>query len=471
MPQVDIPFPTSSMPGQKPGEGQGRLLNVFAEVDGEAVTWRPVPGLVSFADTLKTIPRGSLEVGGNLYTAYKDVVLTVTSSGVVTLLTGALSGEKPVTWARNNKATTPDVIVVSELGAFVVTPTTVSALADPDLPQPNSVSPLGGYFVYTIGDGRIFASDLNTTAINALSFATAESNPDGLLRGVSSGGVFYAMGPSSIEIWRNVGTSPFPLARDSAGSLAVGLLGANAVAGAENGWDGPVIFVAADGTVRRLNGYQPEGISTKDVELAIAKIGDTSQLLASVYVVGGNPIWSLSSPSWTWEYNTRTGSWHERASYNLLRWRASTSVKFGNKWLVGDTLSGTMFEVSGSANKEDALPLVMTMESGPCKGFPARVQTPAAYFDFTTGQGSILGTSDETDPSILVSWSHDGGATWSDPVQRLLLGREGEFSQQVRVNRAGLSTHHGIRWRLVTSSPVYRAFRGGRMDALQRRAA
>jgi hypothetical protein len=467
---ITIPFPRSSQPGQRPGEGAGRLVNTFCEVDGDLVRWPAVPGLVAFGDMLRSTPRGATDIGGVLYAAYSNVVLSVSSSGTPTLLSGALSGDGPVTWSRNNKASSPDVVVVSEQGAFTVTPTTVSSFADPDLPQPNSVSPLGGYHVFTIGDGRIFTTGLNTITVDALAFATAESNPDGLIRGVTHGNVFFAMGTDSIEIWRNAGTSPFPLARDSS-TIPVGLLGPWAVAGQDNGWDGPLIFVAADGTVRVLNGYTPDIISNKDVERDIAKISDKTTIRASVYVVGGNPIFSLQSPSWTWEYNVRTGFWHERQSYGALRWRGSTSVKFAGKWLIGDVQSTKLQEVSEAAYTEDGAALVTRWEAGPVKQFPDRTQVPAAFFDFTTGQGSILGSDDEVTPKASVSWSHDGGATWSVPITARLLGQQGQFDTLVRVNRMGLSTHHGIRIAIESSSPVYRVLRGGRMDAQLRRAA
>jgi hypothetical protein len=466
---VDIPFPKSSQPGQRPGDGLGRLINCFCEPDGASISWTAMPGLVQFADTLLTKPRGAIVVGNLLYAAYKDHVVTITPNGVVTLLAGLLSGELPVTWAVNNKRPTPDLLVVSENGCFVVTSSTVTAFADPDLPQPNSVSFLDGYFLWTIGDGRIFASDLNDITVNALSFATAESNPDGLVRGTAAGEQFFAFGSDSIEVWTNAGTSPFPLARQAV--INIGIIGPWAIAGADNGWDKPQIFVASDGTVRIFNGYQTTVISTKDVERAIGGITDKTTLIASVYTFAGHAIWSLTSPAWTWEFNASTGFWHERASNNMVNWRCSHSCKFQGKWIIGDASTTKALVISDSADDEFGNPLIMTIESGPVKIFPLRIQTPAAYFDFTSGQGDILGNPDSTNPSVSVSWSHDGGATWATPNVHSLLGQQGDSRRLVRQNRAGLSTHHGVRWRLSTSSPVYRRFRGGNMDAVQRRSA
>ena len=89
----------------------------------------------------------------------------------------------------------------------------------------------------------------------------------------------------------------------------------------------------------------------------------------------------------------------------------------------------------------------------------------AAYFDFTSGQGTIGGTQDSMNPSVSISSSIDGGGTWSTPVLRRDLGAQGEFNKMIRVNRVGgIATQHGIRFRLNSSSPVYSTFRGGRAD-------
>src|SRR5882757_3233640 len=237
---MDIPFPQSSTPGKKPGDGQGRLINCFCEIDGAQQSWTTVPGLAAFIDTLLPNFRGAIVVGNLLYAAYKDKVITITQNGVITLLAGALTGTLPVTWALNNKAPTPDLVVVSENGCFTVTPTTVTPFADTDLPQPNSVAFLDGFLTWTIGDGRIFCSDLNAITVNALSSAKAESNPDGLIRGTVSGEQFFAFGTNSIEVWANAGNTPFPLAR--AAVIPIGLIGQWAVAGYEDGWDKSQLF-------------------------------------------------------------------------------------------------------------------------------------------------------------------------------------------------------------------------------------
>lgn len=469
MPVADIPFPKSSLPGQEPGEGQGRLVNCYCEMDAGVPTWRASPGFSLFVDTTLATPRGFLNNAGVLYAAFEDDVVTVTSNGVVTALTGTVAGTNNVTWARNNKSPTPDVVLCDGGNTYTVTSSAVTSFADADWPSMKCVTDIDGYIVGLTGSGQLWATDLNDITVNALSFTQCQANPDGGTRVVRYGRQLYVFGDASCEIYSNVGTSPFPFTRSEV--VSVGLLAQFAIAGFESGWDGPLIFVASDGTVRKMDGYTPTRISTKDVERAIQGVVNKDSLSASVHVVAGHPVFSLSSLTWTWEYNLVTGFWHECRSFGLDRWRASQSVNFDGAWVVGDTESGKLFRLSEAESDEDGGQIVMTLESGPIKQFPGRVYIQNAFFDFTTGQGSILGTDDEVNPTVSVQWSIDGGATWSNELNVRSLGSLGQFVNQIRVNRIGLSTHHGTRFRLTTSSPVYRTFRGGRATAEARSAA
>jgi hypothetical protein len=453
---ANIAFPTSSWPGDQ-GEGAGRLINVFADKEADKITWYRSPGLSAFADTGFSYPRGMLATDSALYVAVEGKLISINAAGVATAVGGALSGNLPVTMARNNKIPTPDIAIVSDAGAFTISGGSVVTWVDPDVGSPNSVSLLDAYFIFTYGDGSIISSDLNSTAINALSTAKAEANPDGIIRGTVSGRQFYAWGPSSLEIFDNAGTSPFPLARSTV--VPVGLFGQWAIAGYEDGWDLSQIFVASDGTVRRLNGYQPERVSNRAVERDIQSVAVASTLRACVYTVAGNAFWVLSSPTWTWEYNATTGEWNERRSYGLTRWRGETSARAFGRWVVGDTQSTSILHIGSQWMGEGGDPLVARAE-GVMKDFPARIRVPVVDFDFTVGQG--VENSPEpnaVDPQVLLSWSHDGGATWSNPLWRPL-GRQGDFKRQIRLFNTGRSTPQGVRFAWEIPDPAPFQFRG-----------
>lgn len=466
---VDIPFPKSSQPGSQPGEGVGRLLNRYYEEDDQVFQWKLVPGLVLFTDTLIVGSRGLLNVNGTLYSVRNNAVVTIALSGAVTPLTGALNGTAPVTIAKNNAAT-PIVAAVSEVGAFQITSTNVISYPDTTLPQPNSVSVLDGYLLFTIGDGRIFASGVNDIWVNdsdhtqnALSFALADQS-GGLVRGTVWSEQFFAWGNEACTVYTNAATSPFPLARSTI--IPIGLASATAVTGFEPGWGLAQYFVATDNTVRRMDGYIPTIVSNDDVQRAIAAQTDKTKIQLSCYAEGARQAVVLNMPNACWELNAGSGHWNERQSPNLSTWRtAGASVHFGNKWLYGDSQSTQLLQVSAAAFDEIGNSFVARLESGAVKQYPNRVRCNAAYFDFTSGQGTIGGTDDSMHPSVSISSSIDGGGNWSTPVLRRDLGAQGTFNKMIRVNRlGGIATQHGIRFRLDSSSPVYSSFRGGRAD-------
>jgi hypothetical protein len=460
--KIDINFPKSSMPGQRPGEGQGRLINCFCEVDGQIPTWRTVPGLKAFVDLGIGNPRGAIVKGTLLYLAVLNQLLSVTQFGTVSTLTGSIDGFTPVTMAINNRQPLADMIVVTDVDTYVVSGTAIAPLADPSLPVCNSVSSFDGYFMFTSLSGALWASDLNNTTIDPLSFTLCQADPDGLLRGFGYGSVFYAMGPNSIECFTDAGTSPFPLAR--AGVIQVGLLSRWAVAGFGSGWNSQPFFVASDFTVRRIEGYSTAVVSTKDVERAIKSVTNKDDIVAGQHVVGGHPIITITAPNFTWEYNAGTGFWHERKSFNMNRWRAEFPVLFNNRWLIGDHNSSKLFEITEDAQTEDGDELSFWIESSPVKQFPDKVQAVTGFFDWTVGVGQESTLGDVDDPTVSIAVSRDGGGNWHEVAERSL-GQQGIYSQPVRVNRmAATSSYHGLRVRCVVSSPVYRTFRGARMS-------
>lgn len=468
---VDIPFPQSSQPGFQPGEGMGRLLNRYYEADGQIMQWKLVPGLLPFGDTGVANTRQMLDVNNTLFVARTNVAGTMQPDGSWTTLLNPLPGADFVTIAKNNRVPV-DVVAVCQSGTYTLsTEGTNSVLPYPDatLPDANSVTMLDGYFLFTIADGHVYASGVNDIFVddsdptqNALSFAMCDQS-GGLVRGTTWAEQFFAFGKKACTVFVNNSTSPFPLARTSI--IPVGLKGAAAVTGFEPGWGLGQYFVSVDNTVRRLDGYVASIISNRDVERAIAAVTDPTQIEMSCYVAGGRPTVVVSGPTFTWEHNALSNNWNERESPNFPRWRCSRSVYFAGTWLYGDLQSTAINQISVTAYDELGNPFTARLESGPVKQYPNRIRVTNAAFDFTSGQGLITGTPDEVDPSVWISTSRDGGATWSTPVIREDLGRQGQFNKMIKVPRlGGIATQHGMRFRVDSSSPVYSTCRGGRCE-------
>jgi hypothetical protein len=114
----------------------------------------------------------------------------------------------------------------------------------------------------------------------------------------------------------------------------------------------------------------------------------------------------------------------------------------------------------------------MRIESGPVMDFPYGTVVGRADFFFTTGVGIATGHDpDQTDPDVEISWSDDGGLTWSNPVLRKL-GRQSEPRQLISlVACTGRTSWQGRRWRLDVSAGVYAAFQFATMSEEARVAA
>lgn len=459
-----IPLPLSSAPGLRPQESAGRLINCFAEPLGDTgpsqAAWRRCPGLTAFtADTTFTGFRGGILVGSTYFAAFANKLVTVTSGGVVTTV-GTLGGTAKVTFARNNLTPTPQIACVTENGAFVVTSSTITSWPDPNLPQPNSVCFQDGYFFFPIGDRRCFASGINATSVNSQAFITAEAkSQDSLIRAIPYNGLLFLFATASTEVWQDTANpSPgFPYSRLTV--IQRGLAQPSAIAGFEDGFGNALIWVADDNTVCRLDGMQPTKISPPDLDRLIKTANSSGVTLeAFVYVHAGHPIWSLSAPTWTWEFDLNSQKWRERLSGTVIgaRWRATgnSQLAFG-RWLVGDTASGKIMSIDDTVYTEDGATQLYRVESGPVQGFPDRMRVARADFNFVTGVGVATGTDPvQTDPTAMISWSDNDGVTWSNPLLRKL-GRQQNARQRVFVLNTGTAGPQGRRWRVDVTDPVY----------------
>jgi hypothetical protein len=473
-----------------PSEGLGRLINVYAEQrGGDKVVWHRAPGLTILGSeeiagtwvswsfpfeewfVVREQPTaGGLYLGGvlvnsaTLYGRFGTGFRAVDESGSFTTLTGSVGGSDKTQFARNNAAT-PDVVFVCNDGAFTMPAGVKTAYPDGDIGNPNSVCFHDGYFMFGYGDGTIQASGVNATTINPLDFTTAESNPDGVTRLWSFKGLLYAAGPATIEVYGTpVNASGFPLTRHGY-NITPGLVTPFAVAGYESEFGNFPLYVGSDNTVRQINGYEAVKVSPPELDFLIASVEDKDDLEALCYISRGNAFWQLSSDDWTWVYNLTNGTWHERQSYLLNRSRMSLSIPAFNRWLVGDTQGQYMLEVNPEQLREIDDPLIVTIESAPVQNFPNRVRVARADFDFTVGVGDVTGEDPiETDPTVMISWSDDGGATFTNPWNRKL-GEQSEYAHRVTTLNTGLSGPMGRRWRVTVSDPVHFGLMGGDMSA------
>src|SRR5215471_8490685 len=189
----DVPFPMLSTPGQHPMVAGGRLINCYPErlaaTAGKPNAYWRAPGLISWGTATSGLYRGGILVTNTFYALFGSTVYKYTSSGGAgTALPGSVPGTA-FCWFAANEAAIPDIVVVSPgLGAFILTdPGGIAAYPGGVVGTPDCVVYHLGFFIFTYGNGRTYASDVDSTNINTLSFATAQSKPDTLYRPIPLG--------------------------------------------------------------------------------------------------------------------------------------------------------------------------------------------------------------------------------------------------------------------------------------------
>lgn len=466
---TDVQFPILSAPGRQPQASGGRLLNTYVEklapTAGKQYGYPRVPGLRGFATTYGANFRGGIQVGSTVYFVVDNTCYQVASTGGdATALSGTAPGTAPVVIARDNAATPHVVIVSPGDGAVLIDGSDVIDYPDADVGQPNSVTYLKGVFVFTYGDGKTRNSDVNSTNINTLSVATAESKPDTLYRGIPLGnGQLLLVGASSIEVWGGENDTGFFF--NYIATINRGIVGPYAIAGHEDGFGKGIFFVGDDFKVYTLNGYTPQAISTTDVDLAIEREPDKTLIRVGCFIANGHGFVAVQAPTWCWVYETDLGSWHERQSHLETFWRGMFPFKAFDKWLCGDTKSGNLLQIDGQAQDELGEALRQRIETGPLGAFPQAVRVNELNLYLTKGVGLAEGSDPvQTDPDVEISISRDGGQTWSNP-RVVKLGRQSLTAGRVRSSIFGQADVQGVRWRFDMSSNVPFTFLGADMAA------
>ena len=454
-----------SAPGRAGPDSAARLINCYAEKIGDEgvipYPLYPIDGLQVFAS-----PAATSGVRALVALDESNTLLAVVGSklyqraGVGSALTetivGAINGAGFVTTARNRNAS-PMVAIVAERTVSIWQNGAVSLLTDPDLPAPNSVGFVDGYFVFAIDDGRWFISGIDDSTVSALDFATAEGNPDGLIRVAVRGRDLLLMGPKTIEPWRNVGTSPFPFQRVTV--IERGLLSAPSVASYEE----TIVFVASDGTVRRLDGYETVRISDHAIERAIADEPDKASISGEAWQKDGHSFYACSGTDFTWVFDGTTQLWHERKSYTQTRWRCSQYVKFNDQHLFGDFTLPKIYVADRSYNDEAGDPLVMVVQPPAINAYPNPIKINRVFTRMVAGEGLNSTNDDLADPQVMLEVSGDGGVTFGG-MRSGSTGRLGDRLKRITFNRLGYFGEGGAVLRFTSSAAVKRAFLGLAVD-------
>lgn len=386
------------------------------------------------------IDRGVTKWNGLAYKVTGTTLSSITSVGGVTTI-GTIGGSSRCNFAGNS-----DYLVITTGGlVYVYDGLTLTQNTSAELEAPNYTTYLNEQWIYQGKDGRFGVSDAgNPFSINALNYATAESDGDNLIRPYVYKQVVYMFGGKTIEQWYNSGVGTPPFDRIEGGIIQKGLGAAESIA--EN--DNFLYFLGDDCSVYQLVGSQVRNITTPALGIAFAGYADPSSAVAYTLTLEAQEYYIIKFNEATWAFSESAGGWFELTAGNNERpYPATDHVYIYGKHLLAD--EGNLLELDRDLNTYNGLPMIKERTTGTITG--ALIGQEGIGKKIFMSRMEVWGkcrASNNTDPVIMIDYSRDGGLNYSNP-KLIQLPKNGNYEGRLaRVTRMGSFYDRVIRYRV-----------------------
>lgn len=458
MKRLGISFGYQHAPAKHEPLANRRCVNLYAE-EGLPDSKAPLAlyrddGIEDWADL------GSGQLSRGTFTTKAGALLAVggtTLYSVDSLGNNAALGTVPGAGRVLMDQNLDQVVILNEAGDSYLYDTATAAfsqITDPDYSPASSMCTFGQYTVWTrAGTGVFYLSNLaNAASIDALDIASAEERPDILVRAFRVEKILHLFGTATLELWYESGDE-FPLDRIADGVIDVGCAAKYSIASIDSRayWLG----VEAGGfSVRRLNGNQPEIISSAAMCDELATYSRVDDAYAFAYSVGRHAFYCITFPTAgrSWRFDLRTQLWTARESIDPVtalpgRWRPFDVAAAYGRVAFADSFSGKIGFLDANTHTEHGLALPWQTVSAPVHADRRLVTFNRVEVEMNTGTASI----GVTDARALLSWSDDEGRTWSNEYERSM-GLTGQYSK--RLVWTNLGSARSRVFRLRGASPV-----------------
>jgi hypothetical protein len=321
-----------------------------------------------------------------------------------------------------------------------------SALSSPVFPDSASVRAvcfIGSLFVAVRADTSAkfyWSAPLDGSTWDALSFATAEREPDSLLDIMNLGDNIWLFGQQTIESWTHTGEADLPFSRIEQIAFDQGIMDTGCVCAADNS----LFFIGSKRIVFRI-GEVPERISDSGIEERIA--ASTTARLFTFWMEGGHEMVAMRLDTETLLYDCSTKEWCEFQTAQG-QWIVAHAAMQGKTAYFGHQTTG---QLMGWSEWDD-----MGVELERRLSFAQQLDEPASIDVIRVwancGQTPLL-TGQGTDPMIELRLSDDAGNTWGD-WQDDRLGIQGEYRCVPEWRAQGMADFPGILGEIRVTDPV-----------------
>lgn len=315
-----------------------------------------------------------------------------------------------------------------------------------------------GILGYANGQFQITAS-YDFTTLDALDFATAESNPDGLVRDLYDHGELILFGTNTTEFWGNTGGQDFPYSNQRGSTLQFGLAAKWSLVQYNDSVAG--LFKNSMGQVQvmQMRGHAIVPISSQELDYVVNQYATVSDATALCYMLGGHPMLQINFPSEqkSWLYDASTQLWSELES-GLAggRHRAEILVDYLNKPRVSDFQNGNIYTLDADTYTDNGIPIAREIVTKTVfAGANKRIAVSRIGVDCETGNGLPIGQGD--DPQMMLQISRDSGRTWGNEIWRSM-GKIGAYRHRAYWTRLGASYFWTLKFRITDPVKVVLTF-------------
>ena len=435
-----VPFFATGQQGKSHTVTAQRHLNLYAEqtADKSQISFFGTPGTTlrkSFGDTPA---RGWIAVGDLYYLVHRGTLYSVNNAGTATTLGTLNTTSGRVDMAYDGTL----ILMVDGTNGYTLTlPSTFAQIGDADFPNgANTCAWLDGQFIVDDGDSDQFFISANGTAWDALDFATAESNPDGLVRVFADNGEVVLGGSSTFEFWGSSGDADFPFSAIKGATQEFGLAARWSLCKFNSGL-AALVKPASGGQVQVafFTGYVPKPISSQEVDSLINDYATVSDATFYAYMLGGHPMLQCNFPSAgkSWLYDASTGMWTPlEYGLNGARHRGEMALDYLNKTIIADYSTGDIYNLDADTYTDNGTAIAREIVSKHIFNGNARTIIDQLYVDMQVGVGLTSGQG--VNPQVSLQISKNNGAKFGTELWREL-GAMGAYLQRVVWRRLGVA--------------------------------
>lgn len=315
-----------------------------------------------------------------------------------------------------------------------------------------------GIVGYANGQFQISAS-YDMTTWDALDYATAESNPDGLVRVLYDHGELVLFGTNTTEFWSNTGGQDFPYSNQRGSTLQFGLAAKWSMVQYNDSIAG--LFKNSMGQVQvmMMRGHAVQPISSQEMDAVINGYMTVSDATGYSYMLGGHPMYQINFPSEgkSWLYDASTQLWSELESgLNGDRHRGEILIDFLNKPRVSDYMNGNIYTLDANTYTDNGTPIPREIITKTVYvGANKRLAVHRIAVDCQTGNGLVNGQG--SDPQMMMQVSKDSGRTWGNEIW-VSTGKIGQYVRRAYWTRLGSAYFWTFKWRVTDPVPVVLTF-------------